>query len=282
MAKSSVIEWTDATWNPWHGCIKVSPGCKHCYMYRDKLRFGQQPSLVVRSKTTFQDPLSWRAPKLIFACSWSDWFIETADEWREEAWDIVRMTPHHTYQILTKRPERVLEHLPKDWYDGWPNVWIGVSIESQDYVSRKLLLEAVPASVRFISAEPLLGPIDIGPLNKIDWVITGGESGPNARPMDSDWALSIRDQCLDEGIPYFHKQNGGLKKRDGAWGGRILAGRTWDEMPVPRQVHLASQSLEQEPALIGWHAMPTDELELTRLQLQNLLGAIPGRSARSR
>lgn len=249
MAKSSVIEWTDATWNPWHGCIKVSPGCKHCYMYRDKLRFGQQPSSVVRSKTTFRDPLGWRTPKFIFTCSWSDWFIDSADEWREEAWDIVRMTPHHTYQILTKRPERVLEHLPRDWFGGWPNVWIGVSIESQEYVTRKLLIEEVPVAVRFISVEPLLGPVDLGQLNKIDWVITGGESGPNARPMEADWALSIRDQCLEGGIPYFHKQNGGTRKQDGAWGGRTLQGKTWDEMPTPKVTRIASQSLARDSSL---------------------------------
>lgn len=232
MARISSIEWTNATWNPWHGCIKVSPGCKHCYMFRDKRRYGQEPALVVRSKTTFQDPLSWHSPMLIFACSWSDWFIEAADDWREEAWDVIRNTPYHTYQILTKRPERILDHLPVDWNSGWNNVWMGVSIENQDYVYRKELLDGVPAKVRFISAEPLIGPIKFGSLDKIDWLITGGESGPRARPMNPEWATSIKDQCLEASVPFFHKQNGGTTREGGAWGGRLLDERTWDAMPV--------------------------------------------------
>lgn len=251
MAKSSGIEWTDATWNPWHGCIKVSPGCKNCYMYRDKRRFGQEPASVVRSKTTFHDPLTWKSPRFIFTCSWSDWLIESADDWREEAWDIIRRTPHHTYQILTKRPERLLEHLPSDWHDGWANVWLGVSIESQKYISRKHLVEQVPASVRFISAEPLIGPINLGSLADIDWVITGGESGSNPRVMDSKWAISVRDQCLHSGIPYFHKQNGGSKKLNGAWGGRMLGGRTWNEIPIPKPINCTSLSRVGEVAILS-------------------------------
>ena len=168
---------------------------------------------------------------LIFACSWSDWFIEAADDWREEAWEVIRSTHYHTYQILTKRPERILDHLPVDWNSGWNNTWIGVSIENQDYVYRKELLADVPAKVRFISAEPLIGPINFGSLEKIDWIISGGESGPRARPMNPQWAISIRDQCLEASVPFFHKQNGGSKREDGAWGGRLLDERTWDAMP---------------------------------------------------
>lgn len=232
MARTSAIEWTESTWNPWHGCIKVSPGCKNCYMYRGKLRYGQNPKTVVRSKTTFDDPQRWTEPRIIFACSWSDWFIEEADEWRDEAWNVVRKTPHHIYQILTKRPERIRSHLPSDWGDGWRNVWLGVSIETQKYVFRKTILCKIPAYVRFISAEPLLGPLDLGDLYQIHWVITGGESGPGARPMKLDWARSIREQCKLQRVPFFHKQNGGTKKISGTWGGRLLDGRTWDQIPA--------------------------------------------------
>lgn len=231
MGKTSAIEWTEATWNPWHGCIKVSQGCKNCYMYRDKRRYGQKPMLVVRSKTTFTNPLRWIEPSLIFTCSWSDWFIEEADEWRDEAWDVIRHTPQHTYQILTKRPERILNSLPSDWGDGWRNVWLGVSIESQKYISRMNLLTEIPAHVRFISAEPLLGPLSLSLVVGIDWVITGGESGPGARPMELEWVRSIREQCLRSGVAFFHKQNGGTKKIAGVWGGRLLDNRTWDAMP---------------------------------------------------
>ena len=232
MAEESLIEWTDATWNPWHGCIKVSPGCKNCYMYRGKERWGRNPRAVVRSRTTFADPLSWPEPRLVFACSWSDWFIEDADPWRDEAWNIIRATPRHTYQILTKRPERIAQSLPSDWGRGWPNVWLGVSIENQNYAFRKDTLCQMPSGIRFISAEPLLGPIDFGSLHGIHWIITGGESGPNARPMDPDWARSIRMQCESAGTAYFHKQNGGTKLVSGTWGGRILDGKTWDAIPA--------------------------------------------------
>ena len=239
MAKSSLIEWTDGTWNPWHGCIKVSPGCKQCYMYRDKARYGQDPKQVVRSRTTFYEPLRWKEPRLVFTCSWSDWFIEDADQWRDEAWELIRSTPQHTYQLLTKRIERVDDHLPEDWGEGYPNVWLGVSIESQDYVWRKELLQQVPSRVRFISAEPLLGPIHFGSLRGIGWVITGGESGPKARPLSLDWVRSIREQCRETRVPFFHKQHGGTSRLEGTWGGRLLDGRTWDEFPVMRSLATA-------------------------------------------
>ncbi len=231
MSIKTGIEWTGATWNPWHGCVKVSAGCKNCYMFRDKKRFGQEPNKVLRSKTTFSDPLNWGSPKLIFTCSWSDWFIEKADEWRNEAWEIIRATPHHTYQILTKRPERIREHLPKDWGKGWKNVWLGVSIENQNLEKRAAVLQEVPAHIRFISAEPLIGPIEFSDLSGIHWLITGGESGPNSRPMDLAWVRAIRKQCKKSKVAFFHKQNGGTKIIDGAWGGRKLDGRTWDAIP---------------------------------------------------
>ena len=201
-------------------------------MYRGKRRFGGEPGVVVRSKTTFNDPLHWKAPKLIFACSWSDWFIQEADIWREEAWEIIRRTPQHTYQILTKRPHRIIDHLPEDWGTGWENVWLGVSIENKDFLFRKEILQGIPAFLRFISAEPLLGPIDFHDLTGIHWLITGGESGPKARPMKSEWAISIKKQCQDSGVIYFHKQNGGNIKKENVWGGKKLEGKVWSDIPI--------------------------------------------------
>lgn len=235
MGSFSEIEWTEATWNPWHGCQKVSPGCAHCYMYRDKTRYGQDPSRVMLGKTTFDLPLKWKEPKLIFTCSWSDFFIAEADLWRSEAWEIIRSTPHHTYQILTKRPERIVDHLPKDW--PLPNVWLGVSVENPRFYSRIAILRETPAPVRFLSLEPLLAPMPNLPLEGISWIIVGGESGPHSRPMKPEWACDIRDQCVRVGIPFFFKQWGGARKDIT---GRKLEGRVWDEMPSSQpQVDLA-------------------------------------------
>lgn len=238
MGEVTSIEWTDATWNPWQGCLKVSPGCKQCYMYRDMPRYGRDPRVVVRSKTTFTAPLKWaRQGKegiKIFTCSWSDWFIDQADEWRDEAWNVVRQTPQFAYQILTKRPENILKRLPPDWGEGWPNVWLGVSVESPSYLSRLRELERIPASVRFISYEPALEYVHFAPYlenKKIHWLISGGESGTEPRPAELDWFRMVRDSCQEHGIAYFHKQHGGNKKADGVWGGRELDGRTWDEFP---------------------------------------------------
>jgi protein gp37 len=273
LGNKSAIEWTDATWNPWHGCHKISPGCKFCYMYREKKQYGQDPNLVVRSKTKFYDPLKWKEPRLIFTCSWSDWFIEEADAWRDEAWDIIRRTPQHTYQILTKRIDRAVHPLTKTAagripVPALPNVWLGVSVEDRERLSRIDLLRQTPAAVRFLSLEPLLE--DLGPLDLrgIDWVIVGGESGPGARPMHPAWARSIRDQCVAAEVPFFFKQWGewapptsdalrawwvalsrptrmGPRSHefgdgDGAVrvgkksAGRLLDGREWNEMPRGR------------------------------------------------
>lgn len=228
MGLNSAIEWTDATWNPWHGCTKVSPGCQHCYMYAAKRRYGQDPFTVLRSKTRFRDPLKWRAPKKIFACSWSDWFHPAADAWRAEAWEIIRRTPQHTYQILTKRPERILDCLPSDWGNGWPNVWLGVSVESQDYTPRIDLLRQVPAAVRFLSLEPLLGPLPNLDLRGIGWVIVGGESGPFYRKCNGLWIRAIRNQCVGAAVPFYFKQWGGRRPKSS---GRLLDCRTWNEFP---------------------------------------------------
>jgi len=234
MTIQSAIEWTNDTWNPWQGCLKVSPGCKYCYMYRDKKRYGQDPYAVVRSKPpTFNAPLNKLEGPLVFTCSWSDFFIDVADEWRDDAWDIIRKTPHLTYQILTKRPERIADHLPNDWGSGWDNVWLGVSVETNTQMWRIEVLRSIPAAVRFISAEPLLETITLD-LDGYSWVISGGESGigDNWRPAELSWFRDIRDQCQVAGVPFFHKQHGGNRKINKAWGGRKLDGRTWDEMPL--------------------------------------------------
>ena len=195
---------------PWHGCRKVSPGCAHCYMYREKKQYGQDPLKVVRRKTTFSSPRSWAEPKLVFTCSWSDFFLEEADAWRQEAWEIIASTPHHTYQILTKRPERIEANLPNRW--PLPNVWLGVSVETPGFYWRIKALEKETASLRFLSLEPLLAPMPDLPLNNISWVIVGGESGPRCRPMQPEWVQEILDQCQAASVPFFFKQWGGARK----------------------------------------------------------------------
>lgn len=238
MSERTGIEWTDATWNPWYGCLKVSPGCRGCYMYRDMAKYGRNPLVVTRSKTKFREPLRWKEPRRVFTCSWSDFFIDQADEWRPEAWEIIRATPHLTYQILTKRPEGVRPRLPSDWGEGYPNVWLGVSAENQQYYDQRVpWLLAIPARRRFVSLEPLLDSIDLhgrpkgqqhlclhcglGPeelhthpggyrnTGALDWVIVGGESGPNHRPMGIDWLADIVLQCDRSGVPVFVKQASG-------------------------------------------------------------------------
>lgn len=229
------------------GCAKVSPGCAHCYMFREQERYGQNPNIVRRSKTKFADPLRWKEPKTIFTCSWSDWFHEDADQWRDEAWQIVKDTPRHTYQILTKRPERIADHLPTDWGEGYPNVWLGVSVENQRYAYRAGILAGIPAAVRFVSAEPLLGALsltglqpsvrpeyhgerEINPLHWIHWVIVGGESGAKCRPMSDEWARSLRDQCVGNNVAFFLKQLGGNPDKRGHEKA-ILDGKRYTEMP---------------------------------------------------
>jgi protein gp37 len=220
MAGSSGIEWTDATWNPWMGCERVSPGCAHCYMYREQRQYGHEPAVIRRSKTTFYEPLHWKDPRLVFTCSWSDWFHEGADPWRDEAWEVIRQTPQLTYQILTKRPELIAERLPDDWNDGWPNVWFGVSIENSRFTWRAEALREVPAKLRFVSAEPLLGSLfESGgkksqlDLDGIAWLIAGGESGPRARPLDLTWARELADACDHTSTAFFMKQLGSVLGR---------------------------------------------------------------------
>jgi protein gp37 len=237
MAATSAIEWTDATWNPWMGCERVSPGCAHCYMYREQRQYGHDPEALRRSKTKFFEPLRWQEPKLVFTCSWSDWFHPGADAWRNDAWDVIRQTPHLTYQILTKRPELISERLPADWNEGWRNVWLGVSIENSRFTWRAGALRDVPAEVRFLSAEPLLGSLFDGSgrrapldLKGIDWVIVGGESGPGARPLDLSWALEIAAACDQASTPFFMKQLGSVLAR--AVGSRDRKGGDFDAFPA--------------------------------------------------
>lgn len=215
MGQTTGISWTEKTWNPWQGCERVSPGCDHCYMFEAKTRYGHDPSRVVRSSTTFNDPLRWRAPARVFTCSWSDWFHAAADPWRPDAWEVIRRTPHLTYQILTKRPARIAAHLPAGW--PYPNVWIGVSIESRRYLYRADVLRTIPATVRFLSLEPLLE--DLGPLNLtgIGWLIIGGESGPQFRRCDVAWVRAVVEQARPAGVPVFMKQDAG--PRPGSRGG---------------------------------------------------------------
>lgn len=230
MSEKTGIEWTDATWNPWRGCTQVSAGCDLCYMFREQRRYGNDPEIVVRSKTTFTEPLRWTKPRMIFTCSWSDWFHEAADPWRDEAWQIIRDTPHHIYQILTKRPGRIHRCLPADWGSGYPNVWLGVSIENQDAAFRVRQLQAIPADRRFISAEPLIGPLALD-LTGIDWLIAGGESGPGCRPFDPAWAKALLAQCRMYGTAFFLKQLGGWPDKRGGQAA-VLDGMRYTEMPI--------------------------------------------------
>lgn len=222
MAERTGISWTDATWNPWRGCTKVSPGCAHCYMFREQARYGRDPEQVVRAApATFMAPLKWAGSRtpgagrgLVFTCSWSDWFHEAADAWRAEAWAIIRATPHLTYQILTKRPERIAAHLPFDWgSSGYPNVWLGVSVETTRQVDRFAQLVATPARVRFLSCEPLLGAIALPEAcaDRLHWIIAGGESGPTdaRRELQLAHLAALVGYADAHGIPLWTKQDSG-------------------------------------------------------------------------
>ena len=234
MATKSSIEWTESTWNPVTGCSKVSPGCKFCYAERmaARLKAMGQPSYakgfeVTLQRHTLQVPLRWKKPQVIFVNSMSDLFHEKVPtEYILDIFDVMNKANWHQYQILTKRPERLLE---LDQYLPWnSHIWMGVSVESAKYKNRIDLLRKTSANVKFLSLEPLLGPLVPINLSSIDWVIVGGESGPGARDVEEKWVLDIRDECQNKGVSFFFKQWGGVfKKRNG----RVLEGRTWDEMP---------------------------------------------------
>lgn len=235
MAIGTSIEWTDATWNPVTGCTKISPGCKHCYaerMARRLVAMGQ-PRYRNGFKVTLQPdvlelPLKWRLPRTIFVNSMSDLFHnDVPDSYIQKCFTVMERAPQHTFQVLTKRPERVAEMSRKLTWT--PNIWMGTSIENQDYVHRAHTLAKIPAAVRFLSIEPLLGAVHDLPLDRIRWVIVGGESGPGARLMEEAWVLSIRDACKNADVPFFFKQWGGVQK---SRAGRELQGREWNDMPT--------------------------------------------------
>ena len=236
MAQASSIEWTESTWNPVTGCTKISPGCAHCYAERMAKRLqamGQgryhNGFVLTLQPDVLEVPLRWKRPRMIFVNSMSDLFHKDVPaEFIEECFAVMQRASQHTFQVLTKRPERAAELASRlSWPD---NVWMGTTVESADYVPRIHSLTRIPAAVRFLSIEPLLGLIPRLPLKGIHWVIVGGESGPNARPMEASWVLQIRDRCLASEVPFFFKQWGGVNKKKM---GRKLQGRTWDGLPIP-------------------------------------------------
>ena len=235
MSQNSGIEWTETTWNPVTGCTKISPGCKNCYAERMAFRLQAmgQPNYRNGFQVTLHErmlplPLEWKKPRMIFVNSMSDLFHkDVPEEFIEKTFAVMRKASWHTFQVLTKRSDRLREIEEK--IDIPKNVWLGVSVECEDYLSRIDDLRAVNVSVKFLSLEPLIGPLPGLDLKGIDWVIVGGESGPGARPMQEEWVTDIRDICLASNVPFFFKQWGGvIKKR----AGRVLEGRTWDQMPV--------------------------------------------------
>lgn len=234
MATKSSIEWTEATWNPSTGCDALSPGCENCYAERLTKRLkamGQRKYSngfqLTLHPDTLELPLRWKQPQMIFVNSMSDLFHDAVPlEYIQRVFDTMRAASWHQFQVLTKRSGRLLAF--SDDID-WPeNVWMGVSVESERYVARINHLRKTGARVKFLSLEPLLGPLDMLDLTGIDWVIAGGESGPGARPILEEWVTSIRDQCTNAGVAFFFKQWGGVQKKRT---GRVLEGRTYDEMP---------------------------------------------------
>ena len=234
MAFSSAIEWTNATWNPVTGCSKVSSGCLNCYAERMARRLKAMGSLnyangfqVSLHEHMLSLPLKWRIPRMIFVNSMGDLFHEEVPlRFIKQVFNVMNEASWHRFQVLTKRSQRLAELGP---YLEWGiNIWIGVTVENLDTMYRIDHLLSVQAHTRFLSCEPLLGPLPDLDLTGIDWVIVGGESGPGARPMEKEWVHEIREACLRYGVPFFFKQWGGANKRKA---GRLLDGRTWDEMP---------------------------------------------------
>lgn len=233
MAKST-IEWTESTWNPLTGCTKVSPGCANCYAERMARRLQAMGQANYRNgfaltmhEQALELPLRWRKPQVIFVNSMSDLFHQDVPlDYIRRVFDVMQRASWHQFQVLTKRAER-LEELASEL--PWPrNVWMGVSVENADYTWRIDHLRRTGAAVKFLSVEPLLGPLGRLDLAGIDWVIVGGESGPGARPLMDEWVIEVRDQCQAAGVPFFFKQWGGVQKKKA---GRLLQGRTYDAMP---------------------------------------------------
>jgi len=245
---ASDIEWTEATWNPIAGCTVLSPGCTNCYAMRMAARLqamgmakyagttrksGKRHVWTGRvniDKAALTAPLNWKKPQRIFVNSMSDLFQDKADEaFIRQVWRVMERAHWHSFQVLTKRPERMLDILSKPEFPTLPNVWLGTSVESEDYLDRIDLLRRVPARVRFISFEPLLGPIVEPNLRDIHWAIVGGESGPRARPMEAWWVEQLHEACERQDVAFFFKQWGGKRKKKS---GRLFKKRTWDEYPA--------------------------------------------------
>lgn len=250
MAVNSTIEWTDATWNPVTGCTKISPGCKHCYAETFAERFRGVPGHPYQQGFDLKLwpdrlalPLTWRKPKRIFVNSMSDLFhVDVPFDFVDQVFETMRQAFWHTFQVLTKRADRMADYVRRRERAGLvlerdqPNTWLGTSVESQEFVARAKAIRSLSSTVRFLSCEPLLGPLDLREAlsgeRAINWVIVGGESGHGARPMETAWVDSIREQCAAASVPFFFKQWGGRNKSKT---GRALHGRTWDEQPSSRR-----------------------------------------------
>ena len=250
MAQGSSIEWTESTWNPVTGCTKISPGCKHCYAERMALRLQAmgQTNYTRGFEVTLHEralalPLTWKKPQTVFVNSMSDLFHERVPVvFIQRVFTVMRQASWHTFQVLTKRAERLAEF--SDSLEWSPNIWMGVSVESRRYLPRLDQLRRTGAHVKFVSFEPLLESLGTINLLGIDWAIVGGESGPGARPMEKEWVVGIREQCRLSKTAFFFKQWGGVNKKKA---GRLLDGRTWDE--VPRIVPAPSWSSTEQREL---------------------------------
>jgi protein gp37 len=253
MGFNSNIEWTNHTFNPWWGCTKVSDGCKSCYAEALAKRYGHRvwgssrPRRLM-SDNHWKEPIKWNAEAerrriryRVFCASMADVFEENAPEGQlERLWEVIRRTPNLDWQILTKRPHRISNLLPSDWGAGYENVWLGTSVEDDRVIERVPHLIAVPAVIHFLSLEPLIGPLPNLPMQGIDWVIVGGESGPRSRLMEESWVLDIRRQCSEAGVPFFFKQWGGVRKKEA---GRKLQDEFYNEMPKIRRRRQKALSL---------------------------------------
>ncbi len=234
MAAQSKIEWTEASWNPLTGCTKISPGCKNCYAERMAKRLCAMgnPNYANGFELTFHEhvlglPMTWKKPQMVFVNSMSDLFHEDVPlDFIRKVFAVMAIAKQHTFQVLTKRSTRLAALALQLKWPG--NVWMGVSVESNDYAYRIENLSQTPAAMKFVSLEPLIGPADRADISLVNWVIVGGESGPGSRPMDEAWVTEIRDKCTEANVPFFFKQWGGVNKKKA---GRMLNGRVWDEIP---------------------------------------------------
>ena len=263
MAEISKIEWTDSTWNPVTGCTKISPGCKYCYAetlaerWRGVKNHAYEQGFDLRLwPERLELPLRWKKSRRIFVNSMSDLFHpDVPDEFIDKVFETMRKASHHQFQVLTKRPERMSEYMEawgEEFAEKYPHIWLGTSIETDKYIERAQIVSRLPSSVRFLSCEPLLGPLDISKILEekkapspygrdkqgINWVIVGGESGTRSRPMKEEWVVQIRNQCRRAKVPFFFKQWGGTNKKKA---GRTLESRTWDEYPQDKQTFPVSE-----------------------------------------